>query len=65
MRIWPGEKKSGSNDEVIAETNTHFEGLEQSYLQRGYKRQKKGGLSVSHAYVLLKISTVLYCKVFC
>jgi len=41
MKKWLGGKKFGSNDEVIAETNTYFEGLEQSYFLEGIQKIEK------------------------
>lgn len=31
LKKWLGGKRFGSNEEVITETNTYFEGLEKSY----------------------------------
>lgn len=43
-------KKCGSNDAAIAETNTYFEGFEQSYLVETMQEIEKwtNGLSVSN-----------------
>lgn len=32
MKKWLSRKRFGSNDEIMAETNGYFEGLEKSYL---------------------------------
>lgn len=41
MKKWLGGKRFGSNDDVIAETNAYFEGLERTYFLDGIQKIEK------------------------